>query len=208
MEQVVWISVDPVRRKVDFYPKAIAERIESYYNTRDPWAHSTCILGSEFFNATVHFHPSGRCYQTTPGMSMGRAGFKPAGYRSVKRNIIEPGVDHVVVFGKQVYGEWRIASEADSEIRFDESLPLDVCIDGSDDIGETLAFRPWNSADLSSGAWDVPVVVWQWCRGALCTLRCHLAHRSQKFLHLHTQVCLNGRAAWWRLVTSGGSRTS
>ena len=27
------------------------------------------------------------------------------------------------------------------------------------------AFQPWCGEDLSSGAWDVSVVVWQWCRG-------------------------------------------
>ena len=37
----VWLSVDPVRRKVDFYPKAIAARIQKSYNERDPWHPST-----------------------------------------------------------------------------------------------------------------------------------------------------------------------
>ena len=101
--EVCWLSVDPVRRKVDFYPRPIAARIEKSYHERDPWAPSACVLGSDFFNATVHFHPSGSCYQTTPGMSMGRAGFKQPGYRSVKR-VVKPadGSGRVAIYSKQV----------------------------------------------------------------------------------------------------------
>jgi hypothetical protein len=31
MTQVVWLSVDPVRRKIDFYPRAFASRIEKRF---------------------------------------------------------------------------------------------------------------------------------------------------------------------------------
>ena len=95
MTQVVWLSVDPVRRKIDFYPRAIASRIEQSGTERDPRTAAACVLGSDFFNATVHFHPSGSCYQTTPGISMGRAGFKQPGYRSVKRHVRNTGPDMV-----------------------------------------------------------------------------------------------------------------
>jgi len=165
---VAWLSVDPVRRKLDFYPKAIAAKIEKSYQDRDPWNPSACVLGSDFFNATVHFHPSGSCYQTTPGMSMGRAGFKQPGYRSVKR-VIKPteGPPTVVVFSKQVHGEWRIAaSESESEVKFEESVPSECLVEGAAASADaTPNFRPWSGNDLSSGAWDVSVIVWQWCRG-------------------------------------------
>lgn len=42
-EQVWWLSVDPVRRQVDFYPKAIAVRIESCYSQRNPWVASPAL---------------------------------------------------------------------------------------------------------------------------------------------------------------------
>ena len=87
---VCWVSIDPLRRKVDFYPKIITQRIENSYIERDMHSISTCVLGSDFFNATVHFHQSGIQYQTTPGMSLGRARFKQPGYRSVKRCIVAP----------------------------------------------------------------------------------------------------------------------
>lgn len=163
---VVWLSVDPVRRKLDFYPRAIAARVEQAYQGRDPWSPSACALGSDFFNATVHFHPSGSCYQTTPGMSMGRAGFKQPGYRSVKRVLKTPNA-RVQVFSKQVHGEWRIASsELDSEMTFDEPMPVDCMVDVLAEQPITAPqFHAWTGADLSSGAWDVSVVVWQWCRG-------------------------------------------
>lgn len=220
---VCWLSVDPVRRKLDFYPKAIAAKVEKAYQDRDPWNPSACVLGSDFFNATVHFHPSGSCYQTTPGMSMGRAGFKQPGYRSVKR-VVKPteGPASVVVFSKQVHGEWRIAAnEADSEVKFEDTMPSECMVEGAAQSGEgaprpaaaaagarvrdatapeirlpiaarrrpaphhasarlcrdarrrrrppvaaTQHFRPWKGEDLSSGAWDVSVVVWQWCAAA------------------------------------------
>ena len=59
MSQFVWASVDPVRRKVDIYPKTIALRIEKSYNELDVFGRSPCVLGSDFFNATVPFSPSG-----------------------------------------------------------------------------------------------------------------------------------------------------
>lgn len=170
LPQVAWLSVDPVRRKVDFYPKAIAARIEQSYNSRDPWTPSACVLGSDFFNATVHFHPSGSCYQTTPGLSMGRAGFKQPGYRSVKRHVKQPDDpegDRVVIYSKQVHGEWRIAaSEAESELRFEETVPSECVVEGGADTAAAVPqFKPWACTDLEAGAWDVSVVVWQWCLG-------------------------------------------
>ena len=166
--KVCWLSVDPVRRKLDFYPRAIASRIEKAYHERAPLSATTCVLGSDFFNATVHFHPSGSCYQTTPGMSMGRAGFKQPGYRSVKRVVKQAHMSSVQVYSKQVHGEWRIAAnETDSQMRFEEEIPTDCLVDGSPDAqgNDVESFQPWRGEDLSSGAWDVSVVVWQWCRG-------------------------------------------
>jgi len=163
---VAWLSIDPVRRKIDFYPKAIAARVEKAYQNRDPWSPSTCVLGSDFFNATVHFHPSGTLYQTTPGMPMGRAFFKPQGYRSVKRVVVKPDEgDRVTIFAKQVHGELRIAAnEEDSEIKFEVTIPTESIVQGSADVGAEQ-YHVWTGADLESDAWDVPVVVWQWCRG-------------------------------------------
>ena len=165
---VCWVSVDPVRRKVDFYPKIIAQKIEKSYIQRDTFSTSTCILGSEFFNATIHFHPSGICYQTTPGMSMGRIGFKQPGYRSVKRFELNVNQDRIIVFSKQIYGEWRITNrESESEIRFEESISNDVIIksDFIENIDTKITY--WNNNDLNSNNWDLNVIIWQWCRGNL-----------------------------------------
>ena len=172
MGQVAWVSVDPVRRKLDFYPRPIAQRIERAYCERDPDTASACVLGSDFFNATVHFHPSGSTYQTTPGMSMGRAGFKQPGYRSVKRCLRSEDNPKVVIYCKAVHGEWRIAAnEEESELDFEEEIPANSLVDAlASNAADTSAgaqdvFRAWRGEDLTSGAWDVPIVVWQWCRG-------------------------------------------
>lgn len=167
-QKVVWLSVDPVRRKLDFYPRAIASRVEKSFHDRDGVNPSACVLGGDFFNATVHFHPSGSCYQTTPGMSMGRAGFKQPGYRSVKRVVKTEGMTEVTIFAKQVHGEWRIAAnETDADLTFTQALPAECLIDGTLEAHADVAptFQAWSGDDLASGAWDVSVVVWQWCRG-------------------------------------------
>ena len=50
MQEVCWLSIDPVMRKVDFYPKNIAVRIEKCYSEREPYSAKACVLGSDFFN--------------------------------------------------------------------------------------------------------------------------------------------------------------
>ena len=63
-----------------------------------------------------------------------------------------------------MHGEWRIAaSEEDSEVKFIETIPNDCLIEGAPDATAAVeAFKPWEGTDLSSGAWDAPVIVWQW----------------------------------------------
>ena len=90
---VVWVSVDPVRRKVEFYPKSIAQRLEKHLKDNNENIYndnkiSSCYLGTDFFNATVHLRNNGFYYQTTPGISFGPAGYKQPGYRSVRRFIV------------------------------------------------------------------------------------------------------------------------
>ena len=63
---VCWLSLDPVLRKIDFYPRSIASRIEKEYRERNIYDKVTCVLGSDFFNATIHIDPRGYTYQTTP----------------------------------------------------------------------------------------------------------------------------------------------
>lgn len=97
---------------------------------------------------------------------MGRAGFKQPGYRSVKRVVKPAEGGRVRIFSKQVHGEWRIAaSETESEVTFEEVVPSECFVEGSTEQSAVEHFHAWSGADLSSGAWDVSVVVWQWCRG-------------------------------------------
>ena len=161
MVAVYWISIDPVRRKIDPYSKVNAIIIEKAYreNLEEKF------LGKNCFNATIHFHYSGSCYQTTPGLSMGRAGFKQPGYRSVKRIILEENQEFVEVLSKQVHGEWRIAlNNTDAEIKFCEKIVKECVIESSENlIIPDVTY--WKPDDLTSGAWDANVVIWEWCRG-------------------------------------------
>lgn len=163
----VWLSVDPVRRKVDFYPRPIATRIEKAFQERDMYVPNQIVLGKDFFNATIHFHTSGSCYQTTPGMSMGRAGFKQPGYRSVKRININSTDEYIDVYSKQVHGEWRIASsEFDSEIKFHEKIDKNCIIETTLlNIEDLKEWEPEHLNMVNPSDLNDIVVVWQWCRG-------------------------------------------
>jgi hypothetical protein len=163
----VWLSVDPVCGKVDFYPKPIAKRIEKAFQERDMYVLNQIVLGKDFFNATIHFHTSGSCYQTTPGMSMGRAGFKQPGYRSVKRININSTDEYIYIYSKQVHGEWRICSSyLDSDIIFHEKIDKNCVIETT--LLNIEDLKEWepdhlnmeNQSDLNNS-----IVVWQWCRG-------------------------------------------
>jgi len=162
---VFWVSIDPVRRKLDFYPSVIARRLEKSYGERDQWTPSQCVLGSDFFNSTVHFHPSGSCYQTTPGLSLGRSGYKQPGYRSVKRIVKDPENPTVTVYAKQVRGECRLAlTREESDREFTETIPLECLVESGSVLVDTV-LKVWTGDDLTSGLSDTNVVVWQWCRG-------------------------------------------
>ena len=165
---VVWISLDPVRRKVDFYPKAISGRIEFDYQKRNIYSSTKCDLGSDFFNATIHFHPNGVCCQTTKGLNLTRNGLKKPGYRSVRRIILEEGQKTIILYSKLVSEELRITDvEVDSQITFNEIIPLDVIIDSDNykDIRTTINI--WKPEDLTSGLNDTNVIVWQWYMGII-----------------------------------------
>lgn len=163
----VWLSIDPVRRKVDFYPKPIATRIEKAFQERDVYVPNKIVLGNDFFNATIHFHISGSCYQTTPGMSMGRAGFKQPGYRSVKRFNINSTDEFIDIYSKKVYGEWRIAAnESESEIKFHQKIDKFCVIET--ELLNMVDFKEWKPEDLNiedSDELNNMVIIWQWCRG-------------------------------------------
>ena len=163
----VWLSVDPLRRKVDFYPRPIATRIEKAFQERLEYIADKLVLGSDFFNSTIHFHPSGTCYQTTPGMSMGRGWFKQPGYWSVKRININSTDEYIDVYSKQVHGEWRIAaSEFDSEIKFHEKIDKNYVIETSLlNIEDLKEWEPEHLNMVNPSDLNDSVAVWQWCRG-------------------------------------------
>lgn len=166
-DKVCWLSLDPVHRKLDFYPHAMAQRLEASLSEGE----EQCVLGADFFNATVHFQSNGACYQTTPGQHMGRSGFKAPGYRSVRRLLLPPvtgeGDCRVRVFGNRVHGEWRLVDhQEDGEWTFDEAAPA-ACLLAADAAEQSPAqLRPWTAEDLASPtSATTSVIVWQWCRG-------------------------------------------
>ena len=164
-QYVIWCSIDPVHKKIDIYPKTIAIRLENSYKERNPRAYSECVLGKDFFNATVHFNTNGSLYQTTPGIYIGRACSKQPGYRSVKRiSVCDPDLP-VIIYSKPVNGEWRIAmNEFDSYFKFEKTITRDLWIQTTDVISNEISISNWSPQDITSDADNKNVIVWQWCR--------------------------------------------
>lgn len=167
---IVWLSVDPVRQKVDFYPKPISERIEKSFNEQRNSiirGHPIiCILGSNFFNATIHFHNTGNFYQTTPGCSMGRNGYKQPGYRSVRRVQVTNN-KNITIFTKLINNELRITNtEIDSDKTFNENIPEEYIIKSNLIVNpvKITAWKPEN-LDVNDSDLETNVVIWQWCKG-------------------------------------------
>lgn len=149
---IVWLSLDPVRGEIDLYPHIIANKIEKAYQSDK----ERCILGEDFFNATVHFDDN--MYQTTPGQHFGRGAYKQPGYRTVCRMVSES--DNILIFGRRVYGEWRMCEESKSERSFLKTIPRDcVLFLDSDDVLP----RIWTAEDLTMKENEQTFIVWQWC---------------------------------------------
>lgn len=165
--KVYWVSIDPVRCKIDVYSKINALSIEKAFLETSHLMSGEKYLGENCFNATVHFKCFGSdsCYQTTPGINMGRLGFKQPGYRSVKRIILTEDQENIEVFSKKIHGEWRSAfSESDAEIKFHEKIMKECVIDSSIN-NEISNITYWKPQDIIIGDLDTNVVIWEWCRG-------------------------------------------
>lgn len=192
--RVVWLSLDPVRRKIDYYPKSLSMRIEEKYQNKMTLQHDECFLGADFFNATIHFTSAGTVHQTTPGIALGRAGMKVPGFRSVKR-VIVPLDDRIEIYAKQIHGEWRISNpEHYPDHIFREIAPIDCIINLTGNITNMLedmeimddihnwtiedlerlnSFNPGITTDVTitqqqegyNSIANKKVYVWQWCRG-------------------------------------------
>jgi hypothetical protein len=95
----MWVSLDPVHRRLVPYLRAVSARLEAAFATEA----SHVALGAECWHATIHFHrATGLHLQNTPAASAGRA-YKPAGVRSVARTA--PGL----VLHTNACAPWRLA---------------------------------------------------------------------------------------------------
>ena len=163
MTEIVWLSLDPVRRRIDFYPKVFSQKIElAFSNNSDEF-----VLGKAFFNATVHFDRK-EMYQTTPGEYFAR-NFKQPGYRTVAR--IEKECNTVTVFGRRIHGEWRLCKEEDAECTFQVAVPEECVVDNQ--TANTIP-RLWTPLDID-GEFDTqlnPLIIWQWCKRTDLSIHC------------------------------------
>jgi len=170
--KVAWVSLNPNEKKIDFYPRSIAAKIEKEYKNyilSSRQGNNFCMLGSDFLNATVYFPQSFNSemqfYQRTPGVSLGRGHFKRPGYRSVMR--LDVSLDNTYTIYTKTYNkEPRIIFDALlSECDYKGTVPEDniINIDYLAEIPEVI--QSWNPNDLLGEYLDKNVIVWMWCVG-------------------------------------------
>lgn len=169
MSKCIWLSVNPILKKVDVYPKNIAIRIEKKYKEKGLFTFESCVLGEDYFNATVHLHDSGYFYQTTPGINIGRT-FKKPGFRSVKRININSEDEYFTIYAKLHGSEWRICDKTHAQYTFHEKIDPETLIDTElIDEAPTLEYKEWESTYIenedSKELENYYVVCWQWCIG-------------------------------------------
>ena len=122
------------------------------------------VLGKLFFNATVHWNTL-HYWQTTPGLTMGRFGFKQPGYRSVFRKVFNYDVNEISIPTCILHGEYRITND---------NLSNDylICKENLNETHktiipsirkETIEVMPWSAEDLSSDNEEKNIITWQWC---------------------------------------------
>lgn len=151
--QIVWLSLDPVRCRIDFYPAHAAKQIEEAYSCKQD-----AVAIVDFFNATVHFGTESEHYQTTPGQHFDRSGFKQPGYRTVARLVKKLDQNDVTLFGRRVCGEWRMCDQDDSERNFRVTIPADCTVPAF-----THTAQVWTLTDCTRLP-ETDMIVWQWCQ--------------------------------------------
>lgn len=152
--RIVWLSLDPVRCKVDLYSPTCARLIEAAY--ADGKADEV-ELGGNCFDATVRFQRENNrvvAFQTTPPFQGFRGDYKPPGYRTVRR-MHWNGNGALTVHAKRVHGEWRLCDGEDEAERSLTVVPESTC----DLFLETA--RTWTQADVDLKS-STPLIAWQW----------------------------------------------
>lgn len=173
-KEIVWLSVDPFWKRVDFYPRFIAEKIEKTLqeNIEDIKLNKKiqCQFDSDFYNATINLNNSGYFYQTTPGISFGRSGYKNPGFRSVRRLLV-PLNKKITILCKFIGSELRIIDfDEKYDIKFEENIPEENIVNSNLNLNNNNnKILPWepNNLDAESNNLEENVVIWQWCRGTV-----------------------------------------
>lgn len=164
MANIAWLSWNPTQNKADWYPSFIANIIEeAYQNNKDK-----IELGSNFYNATIHFNED-NIYQSTPAIWFGPRCSKIAGYRSVKRvtfdNILSCNVDIISVNGeKRIYNSTtlhdRLYNYSSNRQEKVIEIPYNAVVNNT-----TTTNIVWNNSDTTEINDDNEYILWLWCKG-------------------------------------------
>lgn len=152
--RIVWLSLDPVRCRVDLYSPTCARLIEAAYADGEA---DKVELGGDCFDATVRFQrEDGRVvvFQTTPPFHGFRGDFKPPGYRTVRRMHWD-GDGPLTVHARRAHGEWRLCDDEDESER-----SLTVLPEAKDELFLETA-RTWTQSDVTVQS-STPLIAWQW----------------------------------------------
>lgn len=166
-DAAVWVSLDPVRCRVDVYPRSFAQRIEDGYAK----ASDEVYLGADFFDATVRMRRAGasvEVVQTTRPIAFSacRFGSKAPGFRTVRRLPLYQ--QPVALHACREHGEWRFCDpdRAERTVEAPVSVANAVVAHAGDDASPP---RTWAQGDLAQGAAEASLIVWQWCQSGALT---------------------------------------
>tara|TARA_Y100000816_G_scaffold64863_1_gene43080 strand:+ start:9631 stop:10674 length:1044 start_codon:yes stop_codon:yes gene_type:complete len=161
-KRVVWVSLDPIHLKVDFYPKYISQKLENWYCEMGTNYNETyCILGKDYSNSIVHVSSTGIYFQTTPPLYIGRIKYKNVEYRSVKRFEIGNS-NQINVFVKKIINEWRITqTQHNSDLGLNVNVDNKLCIDINNKDNQSK-INTWKDIDLELDNDELNVIAWEW----------------------------------------------
>jgi hypothetical protein len=134
-QRVAWVSLDPIRARLDVYPSGVAEAIEQAFQQ------ATRSLQLDYFNATVHFNRNGlggHIQQTATGI------------RDVRRLHPRAEDGRVSVFIHRPGRAWRTTDISDEECSVH---PGEHAIEDMEDEGPSLTEAAVNTTETGGESW-------------------------------------------------------
>ena len=138
-DEVVWLSLNRDKTKIEYYPKNISRMIEKAYLERNASMLSYCDLKYDHVNIRIYFDTAGNLYQLTTGSKR----HKNNGYKMVEREVYQCHFDSLNNRFKRNY----IKNMSSSNIPLSVPLLIDAPHDYCCCISQELMIDPVKTVD-------------------------------------------------------------